>query len=746
MPVPEVFRRDFPYLFPCVLFLGLLAASASAAESPSPTSQARLCHPSKEVDSVLRTYRRRIADRPFPERADFLERQLLKHPGDVFLHRIYQDLMLHEKHGDTRGIVERYAGLMKRHPEQPAFLYLYARTLIDDRPEEAERLLEKALRIDPDYPWAHLALAYLARMRTPPELDRAADHLMRVVAVCPDFVDAYRALDFITDRERSKVIAEHLRHLLESSLNESNYSLYDDLWSREFQLTPPDRHDRVRARIREDLRRIRRLHLESDYTWWDLLRDGYLMIGDAENAEDVADEIIRRFPRRGSYLAFERLNRRFPPPETDDPEELREYSRKLLRAVDDAIGKYDENPLLWMLRLDALEYQEHVDPDELRRTSRRFLETYRRADVHMSPPPEFRVADVYLKFNVDVAEVPPMIERALAEMEREHRREIEREGIDEKERRKRLVGRQGLRFRGYDLEIQAYRKLEKTAEIDRMLERLDALVQAMKLPPDATAVERKSHRTLLTRYWSIRAETAAEAGRFLDALAYYRNVFTLEQEEGRFSPDLPHVQKAREIWKRLGGSELAWKAWLQPGPASLDESHARADMGDWNLWNQPLPPVDLFDLTGRRWTSRDFQGKTVFINFWGRFCGPCLAELPLIQELYDKLKGRRDVLLVTFNVDRQVGFIEPYLKEKQYTFPVLLASSYFDHHAIDKGVPQNWIVDPSGVIRRQQVGFGGEVAHWVDRILRLLDEVQASPKSPANAPPPSPDDPEERSR
>ena len=93
-------------------------------------------------------------------------------------------------------------------------------------------------------------------------------------------------------------------------------------------------------------------------------------------------------------------------------------------------------------------------------------------------------------------------------------------------------------------------------------------------------------------------------------------------------------------------------------------------------WTKPaieLPPWKLRDLQGKIWKQSDFHGKTMLINVWASWCVPCRQELPNLQKLYEQVQGRSDIQIVTFNVDGELGKLLLFMKEKGYTFPVLLA-------------------------------------------------------------------------
>ena len=62
---------------------------------------------------------------------------------------------------------------------------------------------------------------------------------------------------------------------------------------------------------------------------------------------------------------------------------------------------------------------------------------------------------------------------------------------------------------------------------------------------------------------------------------------------------------------------------------------AAPDLATW--WSQ----------YGNEHTLSDYKGKTVFLNFWATWCGPCKKEIPDIQQLYlDHGENTGDVIIL----------------------------------------------------------------------------------------------------
>ena len=114
------------------------------------------------------------------------------------------------------------------------------------------------------------------------------------------------------------------------------------------------------------------------------------------------------------------------------------------------------------------------------------------------------------------------------------------------------------------------------------------------------------------------------------------------------------------------------------------------------------PDFTLTDQYGNTHTLSDYQGKTVFLNFWATWCGPCKSEMPDIQKLYESY-GENSEDLVVLAVANPGGQdvsqeeIEQFLEDNGYTFPVLMDTTgmtlaYYGISAF----PTTFMIDANG--------------------------------------------------
>lgn len=120
------------------------------------------------------------------------------------------------------------------------------------------------------------------------------------------------------------------------------------------------------------------------------------------------------------------------------------------------------------------------------------------------------------------------------------------------------------------------------------------------------------------------------------------------------------------------------------------------------------PDFTLIDQFGNSHTLSEYKGKTVFLNFWATWCGPCRMEMPYIQQVYEDYGSNSgDVIILGVanpkteehpnNSDVVQNEIESFLSENGYTYPVAmdLDGSIFATYGI-QAFPTTFMIDKNG--------------------------------------------------
>jgi hypothetical protein len=248
----------------------LVPAGWPAAAAPAAAPSRNLtCAPSPEVKAALATVPRRDADCDpadpcWLDKIEKAEALVARYPFDIHVHRRYQDLVTARSNQlgakaatdpTTRAAADRYRRFLEAHPDDPLAHYLVAR-FNDDKTEA-----EKALALNPTFPWPHGLLATLLRgsdpQPTPEASATAGEHLETFAHLCPNRFDEVLRRDQQTgDAALWRRLLPPVRAALARGTPQEQLPWYQPLWDHEFDAWPPPEHAAVRARVRADLARL----------------------------------------------------------------------------------------------------------------------------------------------------------------------------------------------------------------------------------------------------------------------------------------------------------------------------------------------------------------------------------------------------------------------------------------------------------------------------------------------------------
>lgn len=100
-----------------------------------------------------------------------------------------------------------------------------------------------------------------------------------------------------------------------------------------------------------------------------------------------------------------------------------------------------------------------------------------------------------------------------------------------------------------------------------------------------------------------------------------------------------------------------------------------------------------------------YRGKTVFLNLWATWCGPCRAEMPSIQKLYEQV-GSDSIQFVVLSIDRPEDLqkVKNYVETNKYTFPVFMAGELPDLLQV-RVIPTTFVIARDGTVAYKKSGM-----------------------------------------
>ena len=197
-----------------------------------------------------------------------------------------------------------------------------------------------------------------------------------------------------------------------------------------------------------------------------------------------------------------------------------------------------------------------------------------------------------------------------------------------------------------------------------------------------------------------------------------------QQQQEPESPVAAFLRKHPSLIRRIGiagGLIVAAAAlWflvdpLASPPTAIGADGEEVSVGttDWdgaNANNDDLPAnFVLPDFDNNAVQLDQFQGKTVFINFWATWCGPCEAEMPNIIQIAEDFPD--DVVVLAINRGESNDQAQNWVRN--LNFREDLPNFYWLHddrepvwRAYRKGnnMPQSYFLNSDGEIRASEAG------------------------------------------
>lgn len=248
-------------------------------------------------------------------------------------------------------------------------------------------------------------------------------------------------------------------------------------------------------------------------------------------------------------------------------------------------------------------------------------------------------------------------------------------------------------------------------------------------PDEAIALARKSWDTYPTA--AAARETGrwlAKSGKPLDAVEMIADAFTIEDPASTEIDRGKDRIRMGELYQKATGSEkglgdIVLKAYDHTS-AVMSEHIAKLRAADPNLQATKVLDFTLTGVDGEKLALSSLRGKTVIMDFWATWCGPCRVQHPLYEKVRERFKNNPDVIFLAIATDEDHNIVAPFLKEQKWTAKKVFFEAGLSRTLEVSSIPTTIIVDKNGSIASRMNGFTPE--RFVDL---LTDRINATLKN-----------------
>ena len=540
--------------------------------------------------------------------------------------------------------IEHYRAL----PDRALGELLEARLLSPLHRKKSREVLDRILKVAADSPWAHLAMLEWAADPRNGDRTIAQNEFEAFRNLCPEDRYVFLYIEKVHDPEKLKRQVAAMRRTIESAkqrgLEEEDLQRLRTAWTLEIITYGRDHVEDYRTALRSDLDFLRDHPMWDSGTWAYLLSFGYQQIlEDSEAIKSLPDEILAHAPKsRNAYdIRKERWAKENPPPKespsgqpfTDEHQAHgARYLAFSLALLKDFWGQD-------FAGFDAAQLLpgDQMPVDMVEQLADFALSNAERYPDQSSswPPLQIHVAEAYVNRKIRLDRVPALIEKGLEQDENQ-----------EKYRRNSDAFKNGEQHEDPTLDAKgrAQEILIQHAMVTGQKERARMLLSDFRRQLDQSRPSDTQGR--LASRWR------------RDAFAY-------------------------QMLATRAGIEVPLDPALLTAPAEPER--------------QPVAPFEAKDLSGKKWSVADLQGKVTYVSIWRTGCGGiCRAGLAGVQQLHERWKDRNDRAVLTISVDQNVGTTEEFMKQNEYSFPMIYGEEVAEKFSPGAGWPMAWLIDLQG--------------------------------------------------
>jgi peroxiredoxin len=133
---------------------------------------------------------------------------------------------------------------------------------------------------------------------------------------------------------------------------------------------------------------------------------------------------------------------------------------------------------------------------------------------------------------------------------------------------------------------------------------------------------------------------------------------------------------------------------------------AQNDNSDIIFVGDKAPVFSATTLNGETFDVAQLKGKVIYLNFFATWCGPCMKELPHVEDKIWKSIKDTDFVMLVIGREHNREELQKFREQKGFTFPMAADPEREIYSQFARqNIPRNLVIDKTGKVIYSKHGF-----------------------------------------
>ena len=234
---------------------------------------------------------------------------------------------------------------------------------------------------------------------------------------------------------------------------------------------------------------------------------------------------------------------------------------------------------------------------------------------------------------------------------------------------------------------------------------------------------------------TVRANVNSNYAKVLMELGKDQEAFEIIDEAVKAGQATNQMKESlKTLWVKVKGSNAGYEEYL----ASVNKIMAekiRKDLAK-QMINLPASNFTLKDVDGNTVSLSDLKGKTVLLDFWATWCGPCKRSFPAMKTAMEKFKDDPNVKFLFIHTwekqEHATDSAKSYITRSNFPFHVLmdLKNSEGVNPVVEsykvQAIPTKFVIDGNGNIRFRFTGAAEGEDAAVEEVVAMIELARSA--------------------